>query len=400
MPAKPLAARGHPCPGRRSGGRLQRCFATRSKCNSDGEAPPAPAASQHGPADRRGRAHVGGTPARDGRRHRHLPACRWRGAGARARLLRRRRRPVRAPGLRAVDDRSLLDAGRRALARVLARCERRSDSCDAELPQLGSKVARRASRRRPRGPHDVGARRAAQRRLWSRAPRSGGVAVAAGWPAGSRRPIPPIRTACTAPSDLLRGVPHVPLLRPRCCGGSSNRSRRRGGGGAVALVRRPAHVRQRAALRGADPRRRAARRRCHCAARDSPRSTGSTRSAPIRRACIGSPAIAGLGEGDRIADSGDEQPLEALGLIEAHVAALHVTGDGAHAAAASRCLSWFLGANVLATVLADCSTGACCDGLGAGAELELRRRVDARVPSRGARASQDGRRARFVRLPL
>ena len=71
-----------------------------------------------------------------------------------------------------------------------------------------------------------------------------------------------------------------------------------------------------------------------------------------------------VAEGDRVADSGDEQPLEALGLMEAHVAALDVTGDGAHADAASRCCAWFLGANVHATVLADCSTGACCDGLG------------------------------------
>ena len=71
-----------------------------------------------------------------------------------------------------------------------------------------------------------------------------------------------------------------------------------------------------------------------------------------------------VAEGDRVADSGDEQPLEALGLMEAHVAALDVTGDGAHAEAASRCCAWFLGANVHATVLADCSTGACCDGLG------------------------------------
>jgi hypothetical protein len=50
--------------------------------------------------------------------------------------------------------------------------------------------------------------------------------------------------------------------------------------------------------------------------------------------------------------------------MEAHVAALDVTGDGAHADAASRCCAWFLGANVHATVLADCSTGSCCDGLG------------------------------------
>ena len=77
------------------------------------------------------------------------------------------------------------------------------------------------------------------------------------------------------------------------------------------------------------------------------------------------PGNGGLGEGDRIGDSGDEQPLEAVALLDAHVAALRVTGDRSHVEAASRCLSWFLGENVLATSLADSATGACRDGLGA-----------------------------------
>ncbi len=72
-----------------------------------------------------------------------------------------------------------------------------------------------------------------------------------------------------------------------------------------------------------------------------------------------------VSHGARIADSGDEQPLEAVGLMEAHVAALDLTGDSNHAEAATRCLSWFLGANVLAATLGDCETGACRDGLAA-----------------------------------
>ncbi len=72
-----------------------------------------------------------------------------------------------------------------------------------------------------------------------------------------------------------------------------------------------------------------------------------------------------MSEGHRVADSGDEQPLEALALMEAHIAALNVTGDGSHAAAATRCFSWFLGANVLGVALGDSGTGACRDGLGA-----------------------------------
>ena len=72
-----------------------------------------------------------------------------------------------------------------------------------------------------------------------------------------------------------------------------------------------------------------------------------------------------LSEGDRVAESGDEQPLEALALMEAHIAALDATGDGFHAEAATRCFSWFLGANVLGVTLGDSKTGACRDGLGA-----------------------------------
>ncbi|HTN80182.1 MAG TPA: hypothetical protein VMK16_10950, partial [Acidimicrobiales bacterium] len=76
------------------------------------------------------------------------------------------------------------------------------------------------------------------------------------------------------------------------------------------------------------------------------------------------PGNLGVGAGDRIAGSGDEQPLEAVALQEAHVAALDVTGDGRHGDAAGRCLAWFLGANVLDVALADPMTGACRDGLG------------------------------------
>ena len=54
----------------------------------------------------------------------------------------------------------------------------------------------------------------------------------------------------------------------------------------------------------------------------------------------------GLAAGD---ESGDEQPLEAVALLEAHVAAKAVTGEAMHAASANRCLAWFLGENVLAT---------------------------------------------------
>jgi hypothetical protein len=72
----------------------------------------------------------------------------------------------------------------------------------------------------------------------------------------------------------------------------------------------------------------------------------------------------GMREGDDIGASGDEQPLEAVALLEAHAAARAVTGDRSHVESAGRCLAWFLGENVLATALADCASGACRDGLG------------------------------------
>ena len=93
----------------------------------------------------------------------------------------------------------------------------------------------------------------------------------------------------------------------------------------------------------------------------------------------------GLAAGD---ESGDEQPLEAVALLEAHVAAKAVTGEAMHAASANRCLAWFLGENVLATPLADSSSGACLDGLGPRPNAKLRRGVDARVASSRARASR------------
>ena len=97
-----------------------------------------------------------------------------------------------------------------------------------------------------------------------------------------------------------------------------------------------------------------------------------------------------VAEGDRVADSGDEQPLEALGLMEAHVAALDVTGDGAHAEAASRCFAWFLGANVSRDGACRLQHRSVLRRARPRAELQLRRRVHARVPASGARASQAG----------
>ncbi len=62
--------------------------------------------------------------------------------------------------------------------------------------------------------------------------------------------------------------------------------------------------------------------------------------------------------------SGDEQPLEALAFIEAHLQAYEITHDSSHEHAALRGLDWFYGANRLGQSLAEPLTGSCYDGLG------------------------------------
>ncbi len=63
-------------------------------------------------------------------------------------------------------------------------------------------------------------------------------------------------------------------------------------------------------------------------------------------------------------DSGDEQPLDAAGLVEAELAAYAVTRDSEHGARAIRAFEWFLGRNSLQKPLYDFATGGCSDGLG------------------------------------
>lgn len=76
----------------------------------------------------------------------------------------------------------------------------------------------------------------------------------------------------------------------------------------------------------------------------------------------------GLRPGESIADSGDEQPLEAAGLADAEVAAMDITGDEEHGRRAVKAFEWFLGRNRLGLSLYDFATGGCRDGLG---EAEL-----------------------------
>ncbi|MFO7898635.1 MAG: glycosyltransferase family 4 protein [Planctomycetota bacterium] len=59
----------------------------------------------------------------------------------------------------------------------------------------------------------------------------------------------------------------------------------------------------------------------------------------------------------------DQQPLEAMGLVEACAAAYLSTRDDCWLDHARRCLDWFLGRNDLNVPLYDFETGGCCDGL-------------------------------------
>ena len=59
----------------------------------------------------------------------------------------------------------------------------------------------------------------------------------------------------------------------------------------------------------------------------------------------------------------DQQPIEAMGLVEACAEAYHLTRDDKWIEEARRCLDWFLGRNDLNVPLYDFETGGCCDGL-------------------------------------
>jgi len=59
----------------------------------------------------------------------------------------------------------------------------------------------------------------------------------------------------------------------------------------------------------------------------------------------------------------DQQPIEAMALIEACAEAYHCTSDEIWVRHAVRCLGWFLGNNDTQSVLYDANTGGCRDGL-------------------------------------
>jgi glycosyltransferase involved in cell wall biosynthesis len=72
----------------------------------------------------------------------------------------------------------------------------------------------------------------------------------------------------------------------------------------------------------------------------------------------------GRRHGEPVADTGDEQPLDAAALVEAELAAYAVTRDPDHGVRATRAFEWFLGRNGLQKPLYDFATGGCSDGLG------------------------------------
>lgn len=59
----------------------------------------------------------------------------------------------------------------------------------------------------------------------------------------------------------------------------------------------------------------------------------------------------------------DQQPIEAMGLVEACAEAYRATGNQDWFTRAETCLGWFLGRNDLTTPLYNFETGGCCDGL-------------------------------------
>jgi len=59
----------------------------------------------------------------------------------------------------------------------------------------------------------------------------------------------------------------------------------------------------------------------------------------------------------------DQQPIEAMSLIEACAEAFRATGERTWIEEGQRCLTWFLGRNDLNAQIYDFETGGCCDGI-------------------------------------
>ncbi len=66
----------------------------------------------------------------------------------------------------------------------------------------------------------------------------------------------------------------------------------------------------------------------------------------------------------RDSHEGDEQPLDAAALVEAHAEALSVTGQRQYGRRAVRAFEWFFGRNSVGVPVYDFATGGCHDGLG------------------------------------
>jgi glycosyltransferase involved in cell wall biosynthesis len=76
------------------------------------------------------------------------------------------------------------------------------------------------------------------------------------------------------------------------------------------------------------------------------------------------PGCRGLSDAKAVNWSGDEQPLEAAAMADAHAAWYQVSGDPASLSAIERAWAWFLGENRLGEPLVDIESGAGFDGLG------------------------------------
>ena len=250
--------------GRRSGGRPQRCFATRSRVQQRGEVPPASArlgTARDAPTRscaRRPRtcARWSTTPASSstptaGCRHSSTATASTTSPGF-VPLRMSSRRPI-PPGRRTSCARSRSCALRATTRRL--RCA--TSSAGIESGSTSLTTATTSAARCGRSASFVAAR------PWPAACadlRSARCAARV-WPAGSSAPIPTIRTSMYASSACgvgFRAPASATALLQRHV---DARARSWRPGRRVAMVRGAAHVRQRAALRGADPRRSAARRR-------------------------------------------------------------------------------------------------------------------------------------------
>ena len=310
------------------------------------------------------------------------------------RLLRRRRRAARRSSRSSSSGAPATASGRPcSTARWRSSPTRATTTAGMRnFMSYDRQLARRAARRRPRRPRDLGARRRARRPPGCRrsSTRRSDLLAALVRSLDGR---PSLRTAAYTALGLAaaRSRPPRRPTRASCSSAASTSSTQAyetTSGDGWSWFEDSLSLRQRPPAAGADPRRRRARATQRAVAAGLAVARVARRRVRSRAtACCGCPATKGAAATSRRPASATSSRSTRPRSSRPSCRRSPSRATSTTASRAQRAFDWFLGRNRLGRPLYDFATGGCCDGLGADdVERERRRRVDARVPSRAARA--------------